>query len=98
MATQKKKTASTQKKASTAKKSRKAAKVEVSEALPTQPDDDQATVGAFVDVVSGDHEGRYGVLVEAHSLDRAIVRTRDANNELLVTAYSDLRPAEAGRR
>lgn len=80
------------------KPAKKAAKKKAPETLPTQPDDSQATVGAFVDVVEGEHEGRYGVLVEAHSLDTAIVRTRDAASERIVTKYSELRPAEAGRR
>ena len=65
--------------------------------LPTQPDDTQATVGAFVEFASGPHEGRYGVLIEAHSLDNAIVRTRDDASERLVGKYTDLVPAESGR-
>jgi hypothetical protein len=60
--------------------------------------DDQAVVGAFVEVVKGDHKGRYGLLMEAHSLDTAIVRTRDSASERIVTKYTDLIPAEAGRR
>lgn len=61
-------------------------------------EDEQAVPGHFVEAVSGPHEGRYGVLVEQAGPSTVIVRTRDADNELINVAYGDLRPAESGRR
>lgn len=56
-------------------------------------------LGHFVDVVEGEHKGAYGVF---YSIDNdgetAVVRTRDANTDLLTVPVSAMRPAEAGRR
>ena len=62
-------------------------------------EDDAPVLGHFVDVVSGEHEGRYGVFETLnHDEKTAVVRSRDAESERLVVKLSDLRPAEAGRR
>lgn len=62
-------------------------------------EDDAPVLGHFVDVVSGEHEGRYGVFETLNSDgETAVVRSRDAESERLVCDLSDLRPAEAGRR
>lgn len=56
-------------------------------------------LGGFVDVVAGEHEGRYGVLWSiAPNGEDAVVRTRDKFTDLLSVSLADLRPAEAGRR
>lgn len=61
--------------------------------------DEDAILGHFVNVVSGEHEGRYGVFVDvAADGETAIVRSRDADNDVFSTAISDLRPAKAGLR
>ncbi len=68
-------------------------------------DDSDASVGHFVDVVEGEHKGRYGVLIDFADYDRktgfpnkAIVRTRDKDTARIVVDYESLRPAEAGGR
>jgi hypothetical protein len=61
-------------------------------------EDEQAVPGHFADVISGPHEGRYGVILDATGKDEVILRTRDAAGEHLTVAYSDLRPASSGRR
>lgn len=61
--------------------------------------DEDAILGHFVNVVSGEHEGRYGVFIDvAPDGETAIVRSRDADNDVFSTAISDLRPAKAGLR
>lgn len=58
-----------------------------------------AVEGHFVDVVAGPHEGRYGVLISVGANPKeSVVRTRDANTDLISVDYNDLRPALAGRR
>ena len=65
----------------------------------TRRSDEDALPGSWVDVVAGEHEGRRGAYVgdESHGKDgypaRVLVRTRDAENELLVVNYSDIRPS-----
>jgi hypothetical protein len=63
--------------------------------------DDDALYGSFVDVVSGDHEGRRGAYEQTLSHDAKtgypatiLVRTRDAQNEGLVVNYGDVRTSE----
>jgi hypothetical protein len=66
--------------------------------------DDDAITGRFCTVVSGEHQGRYGVLQNTATLtangwpELVVVRTRDAEDENLVVRYEDIRPAQAGRR
>ena len=61
---------------------------------PTAP-----VLGQFVDVVSGEHQGRYGVFNWVSDDEKhAVVRTRDARTDLLNVEVKDLRPALAGRR
>ena len=63
-------------------------------------DDQDALLNSFVDVVSGEHQGRYGHLFdvvdsEKDGVPRTVhVRSRDANNEVLTVAYKDVRPSE----
>ena len=77
----------------------RAENAEKADQVPSDPlDDSEAKVGGFVDVVDGEHQGRYGVLIEAPDKDHCIVRTRDAATERLVVSYDQLRPAEAGKR
>lgn len=59
--------------------------------------DDEAVEGHFVDVVSGDHEGKYGVFLYAEG-DTAVVKARDDLSDTFTTKITDLRPALAGRR
>lgn len=65
----------------------------------TRRSDNDALLGSWVDVVSGEHAGRRGAYVDddTHGEDgypeRVIVRTRDAENELIVVNYSDIRPS-----
>lgn len=59
---------------------------------PTAP-----VLGHFVDIVSGEHKGRYGTF-ETVEGNEAVVRTRDAESERLNVKVSDLQRAEAGRR
>ena len=82
-----------------AKKETRKASNKKADPVPTDPQEDsEAKVGAFVDIVDGEHKGRYGVLEEAPDQDHCIVRTRDAASERLVVKYDELRPAEAGKR
>lgn len=61
--------------------------------------DEDAVLGHFVNVVSGEHKGRYGVFIDVESDgETAIVRTRDAENDTFSVPISDLRPAEPGLR
>jgi hypothetical protein len=61
--------------------------------------DDDAYLGAFVDVVGGEHQGVYGHYLQTIEWDLAgdgyptkiLVRSRDANSELLVVDYADAR-------
>lgn len=71
----------------------------------TARSDNDALAGHFAKVVSGKHQGRYGVfdtVAEYNDQDgypkRVILVTRDEHAERLVVNYSDLRPAEAGFR
>lgn len=63
-----------------------------------------ALIGHFADVVSGEYQGKYGVVEKATAFDskgwptKVAFRTRDAANELLTVDYSDLRVSEAGKR
>lgn len=59
--------------------------------------DGDAVIGHFVDVTGGEYEGRYGVLLEVDG-DTAVVRGRDNDSDRFTTKYSDLVPAQAGRR
>jgi len=60
--------------------------------------DDAPVLGHFVEIVSGEHKGRYGVFIEATSNGVAVVRTRDSASERLSVKVSDLQPAPAGKR
>lgn len=59
--------------------------------------DEDAKVGGFVDVVDGEHKGRWGAFLRIvkHGADgwpeQALVRTRDEFNEDLVVPYEHLR-------
>ena len=66
----------------------------------TKRSDDDALLGSWVDVVSGDYAGRRGAYVDDAGHDpqtgypsQVIVRTRDAENELIVVDYGDIRPS-----
>lgn len=56
-------------------------------------------LGHFVEVVEGEHKGRYGTFwnLDDNGVD-AVVRTRDSFTDLLPVPISALRPAQAGRR
>lgn len=67
--------------------------------------DNDAVLGSWVDVVAGEHAGRYGAFYAVSQSDEkgfpttAMVRTRDADNLLLEVPYESLRPSErAGGR
>ncbi len=61
---------------------------------PTAP-----VLGHFVDVVDGEHKGRYGVLQSVDETEKyGVVRTRDARTDLLNVEVKDLLPAQSGRR
>ena len=77
--------------------------------LPPQPikvdgrsrrSDDDALEGGPVDIVDGEHAGKYGAFVRVlqHAADgypkQILVRTRDAENELLSIAYDHVRPSK----
>lgn len=62
------------------------------------PADYQAQLGHFAEVASGEHQGRYGVVVQDAGGENVVLQTRDTRSERLVVAYKDLRPAKAGRR
>lgn len=75
--------------------------------MPDQNDrrnDNDVMYGHFAHIVSGPHEGRYGVLDYVETTgkdgfpDKVQVRTRDDEAELLTVKYTDLRPAPAGLR
>lgn len=66
----------------------------------TRRSDEDAIEGGWVDVVSGDHQGRRGAYEQTLTRDPAtgypatiLVRSRDAENEPLVVDYEDARPA-----
>lgn len=66
----------------------------------TARSDEDAQLGSWVDVVSGEYAGRRGAYVDDAGHDpqtgypsQIIVRTRDAENELIVVDYSDARPS-----
>jgi hypothetical protein len=68
--------------------------------LATKRTDDDPILGSWVDVVSGEYQGRFGSYVATVTHDastgypeQVIVRTRDADNLLIEVAYSDLRPS-----
>lgn len=65
----------------------------------TSRDDNDVLLGHWCDVVSGDYAGRRGQYRDDAEHDpetgypsKVIVRTRDAENELIVVNYSDIRP------
>lgn len=68
----------------------------------TRRSDDDGLEGGFVDVVDGEHEGRFGSFfrVLQHAADGypklILVKTRDAENELLSVAYAHVRPSKRG--
>lgn len=70
----------------------------------TAREDDVPLQGHFVEVVSGEHEGRYGVFESVGSTTAAgypttiVVVTRDDDSERLVLRIEDCRPAVAGGR
>lgn len=59
--------------------------------------DETARVGFFAKVIDGPHKGRYGV-VHAQTEHTMILRTRDAEDEMLHVQPEHLRPDVAGRR
>lgn len=81
-----------------------AARVGVEITNVTSTSDADALHGHFCRVVSGEHEGRYGVLEQTAEADAkgrpktVVVRTRDEHDERIVVNYSDLRPAQPGGR
>lgn len=60
--------------------------------------DDAPILGHFVDVVSGEYKGTYGVFLEATADGDAVVRSRDAEAQRLTTPISSLVAADAGKR
>lgn len=60
--------------------------------------DDAPVLGQFVDVVSGEYKGTYGVFLEATADGDAVVRSRDAEAQRLTTPISSLVAADAGKR
>jgi hypothetical protein len=67
-------------------------------------DVEHPATNTFCKVVAGPHQGRYGVFQSTANIgadgwpDQVVVRTRDAEDENIVVAYSDIRPDVAGRR
>lgn len=55
-------------------------------------------IGQYAKVVSGDHEGRYGVIFEDTPGDEVLFRTRDDAHEEFGVKLQDLRPALPGGR
>jgi hypothetical protein len=56
-------------------------------------------LNGFVTVVGdGEHAGKYGTADGVDHDGKVIVNTRDENTERIVVDYTDLRPAQAGRR
>lgn len=86
------------------KKAKKAAKAVTHIDSTTARDDADARVGHFVQAISGEHKGRYGVLDSVATVgsdgypSTVIVVTRDDDAEHIVVDYGDLVPAEAGER
>jgi hypothetical protein len=74
------------------------------ELLPEPSQDDRPQKGCFAEVVSGPHEGRYGVYVaddwvEGQDFPEHItIRTRDENEDHIIVNFRDARPSEPGRR
>jgi hypothetical protein len=67
--------------------------------------DDDAVLGSFVDVVDGEHQGRFGHFFDVADSEQGgfpktvLVRTRDEFNEVLRVLYKHLRPSRrAGGR
>jgi hypothetical protein len=66
----------------------------------TRRGDNDALLGGWVDIVSGPYQGRFGSYRDTAQVgsdgypSEIYVRTRDQHNELLVVAYSDVRPSE----
>lgn len=67
--------------------------------------DDDVLSGNFCRVVSGEHQGRYGVFVGTSTVfvndgwpATVTVRTRDDRDELILVNYADIRPAQPGGR
>ena len=61
---------------------------------------DEQVLGGWVDVVGGDHAGKYGAYIQDVTNDptdgypeTVLVRTRDADNELIEVNYADTRPS-----
>ncbi len=73
------------------------------EVLPPVEGDERAEYGGWAEIVSGPHAGRYGVYT-ANFLERngrpeiIMIKTRDANEDVLRVNYRDCRPSTAGRR
>lgn len=65
-----------------------------------QRSDEDALLGHWVDVVSGEYQGKFGQFFDVAESDKdgipktALVRTRDAQAEVIRVAYGDLRPSE----
>jgi hypothetical protein len=61
---------------------------------------EDAILGTWVDVVSGEHQGRFGAYEDTSTWgddgypDEVLIRSRDSRNELLLVKYSDVRPSE----
>lgn len=64
----------------------------------TEPDFEPAVVHDFVNVVAGDHQGRYGVVTGENQSGQFIVRARDSNSDIFVVDAGDVRKSEAGLR
>lgn len=73
---------------------------------PAEEQDDypEVPINSFCTVFRGEFAGRYGVFMSVAtthpdgSPDRVTVRTRDADDLLLVVNYSDIKPDVAGKR
>lgn len=59
--------------------------------------DETVQVGFFAKAVDGPHAGRYGV-VHSQNNDFTVLRTRDAEDEMLLVDPRHLRPDTSGRR
>lgn len=69
--------------------------------LATKRDDNDPILGSWVDVVSGEYQGRYGSYVSTVTHDpstgypdRVMIKTRDKDDMYVELDYSDLRPSE----
>lgn len=67
--------------------------------------DDDVLSGCFCRVIRGEHQGRYGVLIGAVTVNVGdgwpavvTVRTRDDRDEYIEVNYDDIRPAQPGGR